>query len=45
MQISLHGRAKTDQLKVHTASFTHRALDADGLMSAVEGLIFHFYHE
>lgn len=43
MQISLHGRAKTEKLKVSTRSFTERERDAHGKLSEREGLMFQFY--
>lgn len=46
MQISLHGRAKTQGLKVKSNSFTDRVKDDEtGWMQTRQGLIFQFYKE
>lgn len=45
MQISLHGRAKAEGLKVSSRSFTDRRRDAQGFIESVEGLMFQFYNE
>lgn len=45
MQISLHGRAKSQGLKVSSRSFLDRSPDEVGLMTTREGLMFQFYAE
>lgn len=45
MQISLHGRARSESLKVSSRSFVDRAPDAQGFIHQREGLMFQFYKE